>query len=426
MTTEYEKAGGIDIHKSFLIVTILGKDGSKLQARFDRNEESLLHLRDWIAENKCPVVACESTNSFWCPIYDTLSPITRVIVGNAHDMKVLSHKKTDKIDSEVIATLALKDMIYPSYIVSQEHRDSRNLMRYRHFLVRKSTDLKNRIHSILDAELFHLSSFVTDIFGRSGKAIIYGIAHKWTFKQIMDAIPSYMHSKIFGKLAPLLNQKVSPVALSQLSGALDLLDSLKSEIRSITALARSGILKNYSKDFEILCSIPGVGEITALTLLAEIGDFRNFASGDKLAAWVGVVPKVHQSANHNARCGITHRGSKDARWIVTQAAHAAVKKKGSIFYKYYESKKDRLGKGKTIIAVARKILTIAWHLIVNNEVFVDEGDKTKKANPKRKVVEISTDISLNEAIKLYLRAKNAVDESVETPQMNKRKGEVFM
>ena len=140
MTELYQKAGGLDIHNRFIVGTIISIDGTKVQQRFNRTIEGLLSLHDWIAEHKCPVVACESTNSFWYPIYDCLSPITRVIIGNAYDMKVLTHKKTDKIDSEIIAKLALKDMVLPSHVAPRELRDFRNLMRYCHFLVSKSTD----------------------------------------------------------------------------------------------------------------------------------------------------------------------------------------------------------------------------------------------------------------------------------------------
>ncbi len=88
--------------------------------------------------------------------------------------KTLAHKKTDKIDSETIVFLAFKGMITPSRIMPRHHRDFRKLVRLRHFLVRKRTDIKNRIHSILDGELFHLSKISTDIFGVSGKRILQG------------------------------------------------------------------------------------------------------------------------------------------------------------------------------------------------------------------------------------------------------------
>ncbi|MFH0966146.1 MAG: transposase, partial [Methanobacteriota archaeon] len=143
MTQEYEIAAGLDIHKQFIVATILSIQGLKIQQRFERTMQGLLALKDWIIEHKCQVVACESTNNFWYHIYDTLCDNTAVIVGNAHDMKVMTHKKTDKIDSEIIAKLALKGMVAPSRVAPRFLREFRNIVRMRHFLVRKRTDLKN-------------------------------------------------------------------------------------------------------------------------------------------------------------------------------------------------------------------------------------------------------------------------------------------
>ena len=111
LTLHIYKACGLDIHKKFMIATILCRDGDKEQMRFDRDDEGILSLRSWVVENECNVVACKSTSDFWVPIYDTLINYVPVIVGNARDMKAFNHKKTDKIDSEFIAQLALNNII---------------------------------------------------------------------------------------------------------------------------------------------------------------------------------------------------------------------------------------------------------------------------------------------------------------------------
>ncbi|AGF97339.1 Mobile element protein [Methanosarcina mazei Tuc01] len=94
---------------------------------------------------------------------------------------------------------------------------------------------------------------------------------------------------------------------------------------------------------EILMSVPGIGELGAATLIAEIGDFRDFPTGDKLASWLGIVPNVYQSADkyHNGR--ITKRGSKVARWILTQIAQAAARKKNSRLKEFFNRKKKTIG-----------------------------------------------------------------------------------
>jgi transposase len=90
-----------------MIATILSKSGVKKQQRFSRNDDGILALKNWVTLGNCDVFACESTSDFWVPIYDALIKLVTVLVGNARDMKAFTHKKTDKIDSEFIAQLAL-------------------------------------------------------------------------------------------------------------------------------------------------------------------------------------------------------------------------------------------------------------------------------------------------------------------------------
>ena len=144
-------------------------------------------------------------------------------------------------------------------------------------------------------------------------------------------------------------------------------------------------------------SVPGIGEIGAATLIAEINSFKDFSSGDKLASWLGLVPNVYQSADkyHNGR--ITKRGSKVARWILTQIAQAAARKKNSKLKEFFSRKKKTIGHAKAVIALARKIATIIWHLIKNDEMYEDETGYEKGEVQKRKIVETET-FSVDERI----------------------------
>ena len=99
------KSCGLDIHKHFLIATILSRSGEKHQKRFSRDDNGILDLKNWVTSEECDVVACESTSDFWVPIYDSLINHLPVIVGNARDMKAFTHKKTDKIDRKSLQNL---------------------------------------------------------------------------------------------------------------------------------------------------------------------------------------------------------------------------------------------------------------------------------------------------------------------------------
>ena len=123
MTQALEIAAGLDLHKKFIIATILTLAGGKMQERFERTHEGLLKLKDWILNNKVQAVGCESTSDYAVNIYDLLNQFIPVIVGNARDIKAFTHKKTDKVDSEFIALLTLKGMIHPSRIMPMDLKE---------------------------------------------------------------------------------------------------------------------------------------------------------------------------------------------------------------------------------------------------------------------------------------------------------------
>src|SRR5574344_63950 len=157
--------------------------------------------------------------------------------------------------------------------------------------------------------------------------------------------------------------------------------------------------QKHKREMEILMSVPGIGELGAATLIAEIGDFNDFSSGDKLASWLGLVPNVYQSADkyHNGR--ITKRGTKEARWILTQIAQAAAKTKNSKLKEFFNRKKKSIGHSKAIVALTRKIATIIWHLITKDEMYEDEKGYNKGEIQKKKIVETEI-FSVDERIKI--------------------------
>lgn len=123
-------------------------------------------------------------------------------------------------------------------------------------------------------------------------------------------------------------------------------------------------------------SVPGIGIVIASNLLAEIGNIHDFPTADKLAKWAGIIPSVYQSANTNYTGSITKQGSKYLRWALIETAHSAIKRPGKL-NEYFYSLLPRKGYKKAIVAVARKILRIVWHLLINNELYEDEIPRVK-------------------------------------------------
>ncbi len=185
-----EKACGLDIHKRFILAAVIDRDGGVTELRVSRMQTDLFALKEWVLFHGCEVVACESTSDYWVQVYDLFEGQIPVIVGNARDIKAISHKKTDKVDAAWIAKLALHDLVPASRVPEKKRRDLRSLIRLRKFLVEKRTDPKNQVHHILDSCLFQLSKVFTDIFGANGMLILTGITEGKTVEDLLAALPA--------------------------------------------------------------------------------------------------------------------------------------------------------------------------------------------------------------------------------------------
>jgi hypothetical protein len=151
-------------------------------------------------------------------------------------------------------------------------------------------------------------------------------------------------------------------------------------------------------------SVPGIGEIGAITLIAEIGDFNDFSDSDKLSSWLGIVPNVYQSANKYYNSCITKRGSKVARWILIQIAHVvASRTKDNILRDFFHRKKASIGFNKAIVALAHKIARTIWHLVVNDEFYTDNLGYEKKNKGFSHPIAL-TEIPVDECISIIFQA----------------------
>ena len=190
MEKQRNKVCGADIHKKFLVGTILSRDGTKTTERFGMKLDDILMFKEWVVKNNCEQVAVESTGVYWVPIYTVLEDNIEVIVANAYKIKHTPGRKTDVRDSEWLAQLCLNGMIEPSRIFPKEDREIRTLTRARENLVNNSTQMKNRIHQALESSCIKISSALSDIFGKSGRHIIDGLLEGRSIDEILSGIKS--------------------------------------------------------------------------------------------------------------------------------------------------------------------------------------------------------------------------------------------
>lgn len=260
---------------------ISGK-GLKLQERFSMNQDGLLEFKSWILNHKCHRVAVESTGSYWYPIFYTLEGYVEFILANAFQIRNIEGKKTDKLDSERIAVYCLNDLIKPIRIYPKDYRDLKSITRSREALVNARSKLKNQIHQLLAACCIKLSSVISDSFGKSGRYILDRLLEGKSIDQIISGIPSKRVRNKEDELRNAIRNGLDPVQLLLIKTNLDAIDDLSEKIKILDAEISIKV-KPFEEDLNILLSVPGIGLTSAATILAEMGDYRDFASADKMA-----------------------------------------------------------------------------------------------------------------------------------------------
>jgi transposase len=403
MSGKREIACGVDVHNKFIVATILSSDGLKLQNRFETCLEDLLKFKNWLKENGCHKVALESTGNYWLPIYHVLEGSANFILANAYQIKHIPGRKTDSLDSEWIAELCLKNLISPSRIFTKDHRELRSLTRARESLIKIRTKIKNRVTHELEAACIKLSSVIADVFGKSGRHIVDGLLNGMDLEKILESIPSGRVRKNKEEIRGIIQANLSPSQIFLLRSHLNMIDAVTEQIGEIDAKILDQISPR-NEDMKIALSMPGMGFISASTILAEIGDFRDFSSANKLAAYCGLVPSVYQSAGKLINGHITKHGSPHIRRIIIEVAHAIIlTKKLSKLKKFFLRIKARRGAKIGIVALARKVLCILYHLLVRRELYQDDllskprCIKNPRLHPK-------TAMDLDEMIRTIIKA----------------------
>jgi transposase len=382
MQPHYNCVCGVDVHKEFLQVCILKRNKDPEIFRFFNNFSGIQELKQRIEEESCECIACESTGVYWYRLYLAFEGQTHVIVGNAYQIKSIPGRKTDVRDAQWIAELAMNGLINPSRVFPKNDRELRELTRSRESIVKSRTQIKNRIHRILDSAGIALGKGVRDIFGKSGVHLIWGLLNRADTEKIITTLPSERVKKKADILREILSGSLSDLQIILIKKNLEMMAHINEHIHVIDEQIVARMMEQDSiRDVEIACSIPGISVTSSVTILAEIGDYRDFENAEKLASWAGLVPSVYQSAGKNCSGKITKHGSEHLRWILVQAAKAAGRTVNTTFRKFFNRIAYRKGGNTATVALARKILCILWHLLINRELYVDPIKKAKSTKP---------------------------------------------
>ena len=373
----YQTCCGVDVHKSFLVATIIkttsGVQPSYQKKRFSTFNNSILEFKKWLLDNSCRDVCMESTGKYWIPVFNLLEDELNVTIANPKWVKAVKGNKDDTKDSKWIGDLFRLGLVPGSYIPCKPIRILREFTRYRYKLTSCKSSEKNRFQNALTVCNVALDSVVSDIFGKSATSVIDYLLEQST--------GSINHEEISSRLLRSLKKKSESVIESiegyQMTDAqkyrmrlvhahMDYITATISDIDSIL----DSLVEPYENAVQILSTIAGVDRSSAITILSEIGtDMTQFSNSKRLCCWAGLTPGNNESAGKKKSVRITRAGVY-LKPALVQAAHAAVKSNKSPYYKAkYERIMKRRGKKRAIIAVARMILTAVYHMLSTGEAW---------------------------------------------------------
>jgi transposase len=400
-----ERCAGLDVHQETVVACVLygslEQRPKELTKTFGTTTKSLLELQDWLVELKVTHVAMESTGVYWKPVWNVLENSCELILANAQRIKNVPGRKTDVKDASWIARLLRSGLIEGSMVPQEDIRDLRDCTRYRRKLVGAATSEKNRIHKILQDANIKLTTYVTDLFGLSGRALLDSIING----EVLE--PEVIRSMVFSRM-----KKKTPQLVEALNGRvrlhhremirfhLDHLEFVQGQIEEIESKINN-LLIPYREEIALLDTIPGINENAAASILAEIGfDMSKFPTEHHLSSWAGICPGNNESAGKK-KGSRTHKSNRSLKSNLGQVAWGATKSQSRLC-SYYHRIRKRRGTNKAIVALGHLILRIIYHMLKNKVTYQELGSEylpVREKTPEvlvRKLEELGFQVALTE------------------------------
>ena len=411
---------GVDVHKKFLVATILTGDyliPQCKQKHFGTSFRNLLTFKQWLLDNNCKDVCMESTGKYWVPVWNVLEGVVNVVIANPKWVSAVKGNKDDKKDSKWIGSLFRMGLVPSSYIPGKDIRILREFTRYRSKLVSMRSSEKNRYQNAFTVCNLTLDAVVSDMFGKSAMAIENYLLD--TDAVDPEICVSFLKKSLKKKSAEII-EAIEGFNMTQeqkervriIQGHFADIDKRISQIDEIIGRLSA----EYEGTISLLCTIPGIDRRLAITIISEIGtDMSEFGSSRRLCSWAGLVPGNNQSVGKKKSVKITRAGVY-LKPALVEAAHASVKatEKNPYFRIKYEKIMKRRGKKRAIIAIARMILTSIYAMISTGEIFNPSDllkfDMSEELQKKRTLAEAKDAVKL--LVSLGLVAEGSI--SLET------------
>ena len=330
---------GMDLHLKRTYVVLMDSQGQVMDERRLPNGEVASYLQKDVPPETYAVL--EATRN-WPFMYDLLvEHVKRVELAHPKELKAISAAavKTDKVDARTLAHLARMNYLPIAYAAPPEIRDLRLEVRHRDSLVSQRTQAKHRIHAVLSG--YNLVSPKTDLFSGSGREYLEDV----------------------------MQDPLRPAAVRSIRRDLALIDHLTEQIMEIEGSLQ--LSAEQEQRIKLLCSMPGIGRLGAITLIAEIGDIQRFHSAKALCNWAGLTPRVRSSDAYTRHGRISKQGPALVRATMTRAATNA-SRFSKRWYGVHEKISLRSGRKVAKVAVGRRLLTVIYYMLKRQEPYQED------------------------------------------------------
>ena len=376
MEVLHPRCCGLDVHKDTVVACLrIVFDGKVITEvrTFQTTTAELLRLSEWLAENECTHVAMEATGVYWKPVWHVLDDGEfELVLANAAHVKNVPGRKTDVNDAMWLAELLAHGLIRGSFVPDTQTQEMRTLLRTRKQLVRENSRHVLRVQKTLEDANIKLDSLLSDVMGKSGRAIIEALIAGETNPTKLASLADRRVKASQQQFREALRGLVTKHHRFLLRIHLNQIDSLVAAIVTIDAQVEAD-LGPFRTAVEQVISIPGIKNLGAQVIVSEIGiDMTRFPSNAHLISWAGICPRNDESAGKRR----SNRLRKGAPWLKTtlvQCAWAAKNKKNSYLQAQFYRIKARRGPKKAIMAVAASILTAIYHMLKDGTMYQDLG-----------------------------------------------------
>lgn len=370
---------GLDIHQKVIVACIIRsaegkKRPEKFFGSFETTTRGLLDLADWLTSYEVILVSMESTGVYWKCVWRMLQNHFELQLANPRQIKNIPGKKTDMKDAEWIARLTRLGVVPTSFVPPEPIQELRDVTRYRKHLVEDLNREKNRGHMVLQNAGIKLTSVVKDIYGKSGRALLYALVENKpiTERLILDCVYTTLRRKV-PQLLEALEGFMTSHYRRMLALHLTQIECLEKQIQEVEETIND-YLTPYEEYVKQLEELPGINQRTAAVVLAEIGtDMTVFPTAGHLASWAGASPGNNQSAG-KTRSKRVGKGNSYLKKVLAQGALAVSQGKPNRIQAFFFRVRRNTGHKKAVIATVHLMLRIIYRMFSDRSRYQELGE----------------------------------------------------